>query len=192
MNKQISVDICKAQTSGYDATFVMSASSPDRVNDTIAPAAYKSAIGGKLIALWQHKQDSPIGFWENLRQEGDKLIGDLRVASTNLGKMVKQLIADGVPVGASIGFTGEGKRNEKGGVHFTSLKLLECSVVSIPAHPRAMQIAKSFDLEEFIDSDQSSVEVDDNSASGVCIESTIERAKAATLKAQKSIRLKGL
>ena len=120
------------------------------------------------------------------------MVGDLKISGTNLGKMIKQLIADGVPLGASIGFVGDGKRNEKGGVHFTSLKLLECSVCSIPAHPRAMQIAKSFDLEEFIDSDQSSVEVDDNSASGVCIESTIKRAKAATLKAQKSIRLKGL
>lgn len=188
MEKHIPVLIEKARTAGYDATFTMSAATADRVNDTISPKAYDSTIGEKLIALWQHKQDQPIGFWTNLRKEGDALIGDLKVASTNLGSMVKQLIADGVPLGASIGFTGEGERNEKGGVHFTKINLLECSVVSIPAHPRAMQVAKSLNLEEFIDAVQSNDDTEDMTASGRCLEETIRNAKAAIAHAQKSIR----
>ena len=186
MQKNIHVEIKKSAIEGYDASFVMSASSPDRVNDTISPAAYKSVAGSKLIALWQHKQDSPIGFWENLRQEGDRLVGDLKVANTNLGKMIKQLIDDGVPLGASIGFTGEGKRNEKGGVHFTALNLLECSIVSIPAHPSAMQIAKSFGMEDFVEPLSSGI--DEEAASGHNLDEILQKSRSAVLAANKTLR----
>ena len=146
-SKSFDVEIQKAATSEYDARFIMSATSPDRVKDTIDADAYAPNLGKKLIALYQHDPDRPIGYWNNLRVEAGKLIGDLKVASTNLGLMVKQLIADDVPLGASIGFRGKGEQNKIGGVHFKEIELFECSVVSIPAHPRAMQIAKSFGIE---------------------------------------------
>lgn len=186
--KHIPVEIVKSASADYDATFVMSATTPDRVEDTIDVKAYTANLGKKLIALWQHKQDQPIGYWQNLRVEGEKMVGDLKVASTNLGLMIKQLIADEVPLGASIGFTGKGERNKAGGVHFKEIELMECSVVSVPAHRSAIQIAKSYGLEEFIDHDQSSVEIEDMAASGRCAEETLRNAKAAIAAAQKSIR----
>lgn len=139
------VKIEKAAEDGYDARFVMSASTPDRVNDTIDPAAYRN-LGPipKLIALWQHKSDQPVGYWHDIKAEGGRLIGKLKLASTNLASMIRQLIDDGVPLGASIGFRGDGEPNKSGGIHFTTLELFECSVVSVPAHPRAVQLAKSF------------------------------------------------
>jgi len=145
--KFLPVKITKSDNPDYDAVFVMSSITPDRVMDTIDPRAYAPNLSKKLICLWQHKSDQPIGFWDNLRVKSGQLIGDLKVASTNLGQMVKQLIADGVPLGASIGFTGSGDLNEEGGIHFDQLELMECSVVSVPCHPEAMQIAKSFGID---------------------------------------------
>jgi len=182
-SKSFDVEIQKAATSEYDARFVMSATTPDRVKDTIDADAYKPNLGKKLIALYQHNPDQPIGYWNNLRVEAGKLIGDLKVASTNLGLMVKQLIADDVPLGASIGFRGKGEQNKIGGIHFKEIELFECSVVSIPAHPRAMQIAKNFGIDI-----QSSNVGANLVASDRNPEAAIDRAKAAILSANKTIR----
>jgi HK97 family phage prohead protease len=145
--KHLDVTIEKAASSEFDARFVMSATSPDRVKDTIEESAYAASIGKRIVALWQHDSDKPFGYWENLQVKSGKLIGDLKAAGTNLGQMIKQLIADGVPLGASIGFRGTGEPNKIGGIHFKSIELLECSVVSVPAHPMAMQIAKSYGID---------------------------------------------
>lgn len=153
----------------------MSSTAMDRDRDTIDPKAYKANIGKKLIALWQHKSDQPIGFWENLKLQGPDLIGDLKVASTNLGMMIKQLLAEDVPLGASIGFRGNGVPNNNGGIHFTELDLMECSVVSVPANERAIQIAKNFGV------DFSSFEEDTSAESGLAA------APAAIVNARKTI-----
>lgn len=180
--KQLAVTIEKAASSEFDARFVMSATSPDRVKDTIEESAYAPNLNKKLIALWQHDHTQPMGYWENLRVEAGKLIGDLKVASTNLGLMVKQLIADGVPLGASIGFQGRGEPNKQGGIHFKEVSLMECSVVSVPAHPRAMQIAKSFGI------DLPAGEIDPTGQVAKNPQESINRAKAAILKAKRTAR----
>lgn len=141
------VEILKADGDEYAARFVMSAASPDRVKDTIDPDAYKPWIGKQLIALWQHDSYQPFGVWENIQTRANKLIGDLKIAGTNLGGMIIELLAADVPLGASIGFRGKGEPNKIGGIHFTEIELLECSIVSVPAHPAAFEIAKSFGIE---------------------------------------------
>ena len=144
--KHLPVTVEKSDREAYDARFVMSAATPDRVKDTIEPSAYETVVSRtkRLIALWQHDPDRPIGTWENLKADGDRLTGYIKFASTSLAQMAKQLIADGVPLGASIGFRGKAEPNKHGGLHFKEIELRECSVVSVPAHPRAYQIAKSF------------------------------------------------
>lgn len=135
---------------GFDAKFVMSAATPDRMSDTINPDTYETAARKKkLIALWQHDKTSPIGYWSNLARVGDTLTGFLKLADVPLGFTVKQLIADGVPLAASIGFRGRAEPNKKGGYHFEEIDLMECSVVSTPAHQRAVMVAmKSFNVDE--------------------------------------------
>lgn len=142
------VVVKKADVSGFDAQFIMSASSPDRVKDTIDPKAYPKAIQGvsKLIALWQHNTDFPIGYWANMSAKATQLNGYIKLASTGMAQFVKQLLDDEVPVGASISFRGRGELNDIGGIHYKEISLLECSIVSVPAHPRAVQIAKSFGI----------------------------------------------
>lgn len=190
--KFLPVQIEKSDVEGFDARFVMSASSPDRVDDTIEPSAYRSVErkGGKVIALWQHKADQPIGYWSNLKAEGGRLLGHLKISSTNLGMMIKQLLDDDVPLGASIGFRGKGEPNKKGGIHFSEIELMETSIVSIPAHPRALQIAKQFHLEDFVDS-RPSGEDEEKPASGPNADEIIGKAKAAILAANKTLHSKG-
>lgn len=180
--KNLPVLIEKAASADYDARFVMSASAPDRVLDTIDPAAYRSAARQKkLIALWQHDSDRPIGFWTNLKAEQNRLTGDIKFATTPLAQMAKTLINDGVPLAASIGFRGKGEPNKEGGIHFKSIELLECSVVSVPAHPLAQQIAKSFG----IDLDVGKPLTSPAEISPAAKEETLKRA-AAALKASLS------
>ena len=62
--KNLHVEICKSDDAAYDGVFVMSAATPDRVNDTIDPKSYDiAARQEKLIALWQHDPEKPVGFW---------------------------------------------------------------------------------------------------------------------------------
>lgn len=182
--KQLTATIEKAASAEFDARFIMSAATPDRVKDTIEPSAYDSALGiNKLIALFNHDANQPVGFWTGLKREADTLTGQIKFASTNLGRMVKTLIDDGVPLGASIGFRGAGTTNKAGGVHFTSIELLETSIVSTPAHPRAMQIAKQFGI--------SLGPVQAPSSSGVVSDASahlLDRARAATLAANRTLR----
>jgi phage head maturation protease len=113
----------KSAAPEFDARFVMSASCPDRVKDTIDPAAYVPHLRKRLIALWQHEREKPIGYWQNLKVDAGALVGEIKFASTALAQMVKTLIADGVPLGASIGFRAKGEPNDAGGLHFSELEL---------------------------------------------------------------------
>lgn len=139
-----------------DGKFILSAATPDRTNDTIDPACYDAACSPKtrkLIALWQHDKAQPIGYWSDLERVGDTLQAKLHLAQVPMGYMVKQMLADGVPLGASIGFRGKGVPNKKGGYHFTEMDLMETSIVSTPAHKRAQQIAKQFGIDLSTDVD---------------------------------------
>ena len=138
----------KSSAPQFDARFVMSAASPDRLADTIEPAAYDRAAGKlqKLIALFNHDPDKIAGYWTGIKRDADTLTGHIKFASTNLGQMLRTLMQDGVPLGASIGFRGKGEPNKAGGIHFKEIELIETSIVSTPAHPRAVEIAKSFGI----------------------------------------------
>jgi HK97 family phage prohead protease len=152
--KTFAVGLQKASSEGYDASFVMSSTGLDRDGDRISKAALEAQVGKRPIALWQHRTDQVLGTWENVRLLGNKLVGDLKIAGTNLGMMVKALLADNVPLSASIGFMGTGDYDEeRRGINWKEIELLECSVVSVPANADAQRrelaarIAKSFDID---------------------------------------------
>lgn len=158
-NKTLSAEIEKG---ARDGQWVMGAVTRDLVDDTMDDAVFPNAlklIKNRLISLWQHNYDQPIGYWENLHYKNGQLIGDLKLATTNLAKMVKQLLLDDVPLGASIGFQPIAYTDNKhGGYHFKEIKLLETSIVSVPANPAAIQIAKSWGIEQAeLEGDQSAI-----------------------------------
>jgi phage head maturation protease len=102
--------------------------------------------------------------------------------------MVRELLDADVPLGASIGFRGAGKLNDDGGIHFKTIELLECSIVSVPAHPEAMRIAKAFHLEHLLP--QASGSRRAASGHNPAQADTIVRAKAAILSANRTLRKK--
>ena len=143
--KRYESTIERGAAEGYDATGTLSGRSPDRVNDDMEKGVYAPAIAkGRIPALFAHDHEKIIGVWENLREVGDTLVGDLRLAKTRLGEYVKALIEANVPLSNSIGFRGKGKANSKGGVTFSSIDIYEASVCAVGAHPQALMIAKSF------------------------------------------------
>lgn len=161
---------------GFDARFIMSAATVDRDKDTIDPKAYGPTIKRrKILALFNHDPDRPIGYWANMQGVDDTLTGYIKLAGTNLGQMLKALLDDDVPLGASIAFRGGGKPNSMGGVHFDAMDIFECSIVAIPAHPRAQRIAKSFGI-------------DLSSKSGLYVPAPVSGLKAASIaKARKAL-----
>lgn len=163
-------------------SWVISSTSYDRVNDRISAKALASQVGKDLICLWQHSADQPIGKWTNLRMKGDKLVADLILAKTNLGMMIRELLSISTPLGASVGFRGKGDINDKGGIDFKEISLLETSVVSVPCNPDAMAIAKKFDLSSVI---EDGVEP---ARSGITPNETVTRARQAILRANKELR----
>jgi HK97 family phage prohead protease len=167
-------------------SWVISSSDYDRVNDRIMPDALKSVGGNDILCLWQHDTNQPVGKWTNIRMKGSKLVADLVLAPTNLGKMISALLSVSTPLGASIGFSGKGKANTKGGIDFSEISILETSVVSVPCNAQAMRIAKSFNMQEFIDT--LSDGGDDVAASGFNLEETLQKSRAAILAANQTIR----
>lgn len=175
----------KATPESPDAvgSWVISSTNYDRVNDRITAKALASQVGKDLICLWQHSADQPIGKWTNLRMKGDKLIADLILAKTNLGMMIRELLAISTPLGASVGFRGKGEANTKGGIDFKEISLLETSVVSVPCNPDAMAIAKNFGMASVIEDHPKPA----HSGSNLQTEA-IKRAKAAILAANRAVR----
>ena len=88
-----------------------------------------------------------------------------------------------MPLASSIGFRGKGDRKKNGGTHFKELELLECSVVSIPCHSRAVQVAKQYDLTEYVESQSSTDNIESKSAH--LVEKTLLNAKAQILRVNK-------
>ena len=142
----------KATKDGYDARFVVSSSKADRVGDTFTPKALKKlAKTPKLIALWQHKADQPCGYWENFKMVGGELVASLKLADTNLAKMIRALLDSGVPLGASVGFRGlDYEPNKSSGYDFNDVDLMEISVVSTPANADAVLLAKQYGFDDSI------------------------------------------
>lgn len=188
--RTIPLTIEKASGNDFDARFVLSAATPDRVRDTIDPKAYTKAVKGvdKLIALFNHDSDKIVGYWSDLKAVKDTLTGSIKFFNKDWGSMVKEMLDFGIPLGASIGFQGKGEYQEDGGINFKDIELLETSIVAVPAHPRAQQIAKSYGL------DLSSLEIDEvdipSATSGTDYEPSqvIKNAKAAVLRANQTMR----
>lgn len=186
VTRRAHITIEKSDSVEFDARFVMSAATLDRVGDTIDPKAYRKAAANvdRLIALFNHDRDKIVGYWANLKAVSDTLVGHIRFFPKDWGAMVKEMLDFGIPLGASIGFQGRAEQNDKGGLHFTEIQLLETSVVAVPAHPRALQIAKSFgvDLSQISEIDPLDL------PAPVSTHEVISKAKAAILRANKTMR----
>lgn len=139
--------------------FVMSDETVDRMGDVIEAAGWQLVnFQRNPIALWEHRGSQPIGIWENVRVEGKRLVGRLKLAAAGTSAQIDELralVEQRILRAVSVGFLPSAyekildKQNEwTGGFKFTKAELLECSLCSVPANPAAIQAAKSLGVSE--------------------------------------------
>jgi HK97 family phage prohead protease len=137
--------------------FVMSDETKDLMGDIIIQDGwgldnFKSEKNP--IALFGHKSDFVIGGWKNVRVENKQLRGTLQLAKKGTSPRVDEIISlveQGFLRAVSVGFRPEeyeplDKENPFSGYKFTKQKLFECSLVSVPANPNALAVAKSLKI----------------------------------------------
>jgi HK97 family phage major capsid protein/HK97 family phage prohead protease len=137
------------QTAGND--FILSDGEPDRLGDIIEPEAWQIDKFSP-VALFNHSRNDIIGRWERVRVEAKALRGSLRLAAQGTSPvvdMVRALHDQGLLDTVSVGFRSLARepidpKDPFGGQRFTKVELLEASLVTVPANPRARRIAKQF------------------------------------------------
>lgn len=131
-----------------DLTFVLSDNTVDRYGDVIEAAGWDLRwFQRNNIALFGHDSNFPIGTWEDVRVEGNKLMGKLKLAAEGTSARIdelRRLVEQGILKAVSVGFKPvESEPIQRGGVRYKKQELLETSLVSVPANPAALAIAKS-------------------------------------------------
>ena len=111
------------------------------------------------IVLFVHQKDNPDGIASKVWIEGKKLMVRIKLAEEGtsdfidtLRKLVKQKIVRAVSVGFMPTVEPKYIRDEKNeyitGMEFVGQELLENSLVTVPANPSALQLAKSMGIPE--------------------------------------------
>jgi HK97 family phage prohead protease/HK97 family phage major capsid protein len=133
--------------------FVLSDETPDRMDDVIMADAWDLASFTKNpIALFNHNSNAPIGKWTNVRVVDKQLRGHLELAPAGTSDRIdeiRKLIEAGILRAVSVGFRPkESKPRPESdyGMFFTKAELVETSLVSVPANPNALAIAKSLKI----------------------------------------------
>jgi HK97 family phage major capsid protein/HK97 family phage prohead protease len=142
-----------ALAAGDPLTFVLSDATKDRMGDVIDPKGWVlDNFKQNPMALFNHNSGFPIGHWEDVKIQGGRLIGKLKLAARGTSDRIDEIISlveQGILRAVSVGFAPiERKPLEDGGIRFTKQELLETSLVSIPANPAAVQLAKSLHVSD--------------------------------------------
>lgn len=141
--------------SGLD--FVLSDGTLDRFGDIIEPDGWElKAFRKNPIALFGHIASFPIGTWSNLRIEAGKLIGRLNLAARGTSQRLDEMISlveQGILRAVSVGFRPLefepiDEDRPYAGQRYLKQELLETSLVSVPANPAALALAKSLHVSD--------------------------------------------
>ena len=134
-------------------TYVMSDETVDRMGDVIEAKGWRLENFVKNpIALFGHDHTFIVGHWTNVKVQGGKLIGKLNLLPAGVSERLDEIraaVEAGVLRSVSVGFTADPDQVERmktGGLRFRAADLMECSLVSVPANPNALQMAKSLNL----------------------------------------------
>jgi HK97 family phage prohead protease len=135
--------------------FVLSDETPDRMGDIIAVNGWHlENFKRNPIALFGHRSDFPIGKWSKVRVENNQLRGHLEMAPEGVSPRIdeiRRLIDAGVLRAVSVGF--KALKYEPldpddywGGLRYLEQELVETSLVSVPANPNALAVAKQLKI----------------------------------------------
>jgi HK97 family phage prohead protease len=134
--------------------FILSDETPDRMGDVITAGGWMlDNFNKNPIALFNHRADFPVGRWNKLRVDGGALRGHLQMAPAGTSDRIdeiRKLIDAGILRAVSVGFKEiESEpldpKDKMGwnGKRFLRQELVETSLVSVPANPNALAVAKS-------------------------------------------------
>jgi HK97 family phage major capsid protein/HK97 family phage prohead protease len=133
--------------------FILSDATPDRYGDIIEPAGWDlKNFNRNPIALFNHNSDFPIGSWEKLKVVDGKLRGHLTMAPAGTSPRIdelRNLIEAGILRAVSVGFRPIERtyiEGSNGGIRYLKSELIETSLVSVPANPNALAVAKSMNV----------------------------------------------
>jgi HK97 family phage major capsid protein len=134
--------------------FVMSDETVDRTGDVVELSGWRlTNFRRNPIALFGHKSDFIIGHWEDVKIASGKLIGTLKLLPAGISERLDEIraaVEAGILRTVSVGFRPlEAEPMKTGrGTRFKISELVECSLVSIPMNPNAMQLAKELNLSD--------------------------------------------
>jgi len=126
--------------SGYGSVFGVI----DSYNERVMPGAFTRSIEQKgangVALLWQHRSDSPIGVYTEMREDTKGLYVEGKLAlGTEKGREAYELMKMGWKAGMSIGFMpSESEKAEDGVREVRELDLWEVSIVTFPANAASM------------------------------------------------------
>jgi len=140
-----------SMSEGAGLDFVISDSSLDRHGTRINPKGWDlTAFKRNPIALFGHSGGFPIGTWENVRVEGEKLMGRLVLAARGTSARIDELaslVEQGILRAVSVGFAVlEYGTPGKSQYDYVKQELLEVSLVSVPSNTNALAVARSLNL----------------------------------------------
>src|SRR5262245_36640964 len=135
--------------------FVLSDATVDRMGDVIDQAGWdlkNFAADRNPIALFNHDRNQVIGRWADVAVRGGRLVGRLVLAEPGTSALVdtvRGLVRQNILRAVSVGFRAlksepldKDASEHFGPFRFLQSELLECSLVSIPANPNALALAK--------------------------------------------------
>lgn len=116
----------------------------DSYRERVMPGAFIQSLvdhknkGTRVKMFWYHDPRSPIGKWLDLAEDKKGLYvkGQLNLNLTQ-GKECYELVKDNIVDGLSIGYRERAADDKDGVRELTELELLEVSLVTMPANPRA-------------------------------------------------------
>lgn len=136
-------------------SYVLSDDTVDRMGDVVDPNGWDLKwFKRNPIALFQHNGSFPIGTWKNVRVENNQLVADLEPAQRGTSQRIDEIISlieQDILRATSVGFLPTeseplDKNKPYGGQRYTKQQLLETSIVSVPANPAALHLAKSMSI----------------------------------------------
>lgn len=149
--KDAAVDLQASVKTGIIEGYASLFNVVDSGGDIVAPGAYRSSLerldaeGRNIKMLWQHAVDTPIGVWDDVREDDKGLYVKGRVIQdVTKGREALKLIEAGVVDGLSIGYrTINSCKDEDGRRILQKVELWEVSIVTFPMLPSATIASKT-------------------------------------------------
>lgn len=133
--------------------FILSDETADSVGDIVRADGWDlSNFKNNPIALMGHDHRNIIGTWSNVRVQGKKLLGRLKLAAPGTSQLVddvRKLVDQGILKAVSVGFSVKeyepiDQKIPWGAWDITKAQLFEASLVAVGANPNALAIAKAY------------------------------------------------